>query len=291
MSNVFSKIKFSRCREVMSSRAAALLHLGDREFTRGEPVIVNYYEDTSANSSINTIMAVGVKTGRGKDCFRIITLGQYEIIWGVVDVLPDVSALVHDELYLYKDSNDLWYYVSAPDGVTRIIEPLLPVPHMFLNIEDNIIYVSDTDRQIRPIYDMYSKQEIDDLLEVISGGDFSSLSALERKIDEAYRTIQEVKEQNDELVQMLEDLGDSVDVVQDFADRVDEIERKVSVLDVNQDGTVSATLSSVSLVDNASDSSPVIINKSTAITTNNITEIIDVDIEPISTSTLNEIFV
>ena len=230
------------------------------------------------------------KTGRGKDCFRIITLGQYEIIWGVVDTLPDVSSLVHDELYLYKDSNDLWYYVSAPDGITRIIEPLLPVPHMFLNIEDNIIYVSDTDRQVRPIYDMYSKQEIDALLEVISGGEFSSLSALERKIDDAYRTIQEVKEQNEELVQIIEGVGDTIEVVQDFADRVDVIEKKVSALDINQDGTISATLSNVSLVDGTSDSSPVIINKSTAITTNNITEIIDADMEPISTSILNEIF-
>ena len=183
MGNVFTKVRFSRCREIMSSREAAMIHLGDKEFVAGEPVIINYFEDT--NASVNTIMAVGIKNGKGSDCYRIITLGQYEIVWGVGRQLPDVSSLVHDELYLYQDNDDVWYYVSAQDGV-RILEPLLPYPHTFINIANNTIYVSDSDRHVRSINDVYTKSEIDALLESISGGDFTSLSALERRLNEAY---------------------------------------------------------------------------------------------------------
>ena len=289
MSNVFTKLKFSRCREVLSSRGAALMRLGEKDFTRGEPVIVNYYEDTSVNSSINTIVAVGIKNGRGKDCYRIITLGQYEIVWGVVDTLPDVSSLVHDELYLYKDPNDLWYYVSAPDGTSRIIEPILPIPHMFLNIEDNLIYVSDIDRQVRCISDVYSRKEVDIILESISGGDFSSLSTLERKLDDAYQAIQEVINRNDELAEVIDGFQDSIDAVNDFTSRVEEIEQKVSALDINEDGTISATLSSVSIVDGPEDDNPIVIDKDEVVVRDNVNDCIDMD--PIPISTLNEIFI
>ena len=81
MGNVITKVRFSRCREIMDSRSTAMIHLREKEFTVGEPALVNYFEDT--NASVNTIMAVGIKDGKGPDCFRIITLGQYEIVWGV----------------------------------------------------------------------------------------------------------------------------------------------------------------------------------------------------------------
>ena len=66
MSNAVTKIKFSRCREVFDSRSTAMLHLRDREFTRGEPVIVNYYEDSQDSRTINSIVVVGIRNGRGK---------------------------------------------------------------------------------------------------------------------------------------------------------------------------------------------------------------------------------
>jgi hypothetical protein len=267
MGNVFTKVRFSRCREIMSSREAAMIHLGNKEFVAGEPVIINYFEDT--NASVNTIMAVGIKNGKGSDCYRIITLGQYEIVWGVGRQLPDVSSLVHDELYLYQDNDDVWYYVSAQDGV-RILEPLLPYPHTFINIANNTIYVSDSDRHVRSINDVYTKSEIDALLESISGGDFTSLSALERRLNEAYLRINEVIEQNAHLAETIEGISDSLGVIQEFGDKIDDFESRVSALEVSDtDGSVSGTFSSIQITEGGS-SDTIVIDSSTVVTTENI---------------------
>ena len=267
MGNVFTKVRFSRCREIMSSREAAMIHLGDKEFVTGEPVIINYFEDT--NASVNTIMAVGIKNGKGSDCYRIITLGQYEIVWGVGRQLPDVSSLVHDELYLYQDNDDVWYYVSAQDGV-RILEPLLPYPHTFINIANNTIYVSDSDRHVRSINDVYTKSEIDALLESISGGDFTSLSALERRLNEAYLRINEVIEQNAQLAETIEGISGSLGVIQEFGDKIDDFEGRVSALEVSDtDGSVSGTFSSIQITEGGS-SDTIVIDSSTVVTTENI---------------------
>lgn len=267
MGNVFTKVRFSRCREIMSSREAAMIHLGNKEFVAGEPVIINYFEDT--NASVNTIMAVGIKNGKGSDCYRIITLGQYEIVWGVGRQLPDVSSLVHDELYLYQDNDDVWYYVSAQDGV-RILEPLLPYPHTFINIANNTIYVSDSDRHVRSINDVYTKSEIDALLESISGGDFTSLSALERRLNEAYLRINEVIEQNAHLAETIEGISGSLGVIQEFGDKIDDFEGRVSALEVSDtDGSVSGTFSSIQITEGGS-SDTIVIDSSTVVTTENI---------------------
>ena len=290
MGNVITKVRFSRCREIMDSRSTAMIHLREKEFTVGEPALVNYFEDT--NASVNTIMAVGIKDGKGPDCFRIITLGQYEIVWGVGRELPDVSSLVHDELYLYQDSNDVWYYVSAEDGV-RMIEPLLPYPHTFINIANNTIYVSDSDRRVRSINDVYTKSEIDALLSSISGGEFSSLSTLEQRLNEAYLRINEVVVQNQSLVETIEGIQGSLSVIQDFGERVSEIEDRVSSLEVDDEsGNVSGTFSSITISDNPSGGGDnIIIDSSTVVTSENINYYLGEATSAIPEETLNETLV
>ena len=290
MGNVITKVRFSRCREIMDSRSTAMIHLREKEFTVGEPALVNYFEDT--NASVNTIMAVGIKDGKGPDCFRIITLGQYEIVWGVGRELPDVSSLVHDELYLYQDSNDVWYYVSAEDGV-RMIEPLLPYPHTFINIANNTIYVSDSDRRVRSINDVYTKSEIDALLSSISGGEFSSLSTLEQRLNEAYLRINEVVAQNQSLVETIEGIQGSLSVIQDFGERVSEIEDRVSSLEVDDEsGNVSGTFSSITISDNPSGGGDnIIIDSSTVVTSENINYYLGEATSAIPEETLNETLV
>ncbi len=275
----------------MSSREAAMIHLGEKEFEAGEPVIVNYFEET--NASVNTIMAVGIKNGKGSDCYRIITLGQYEIVWGVGRDLPDVSSLVHDELYLYQDNDGVWYYVSAPDKITRILEPLLPYPHTFINIANNTIYVSDSDRHVRSINDVYTKSEIDELLTTISGGDFTSLSALESRLNEAYLRINEVIEQNRELAETIEGIQGSLGVIQEFGDKVDDIQNRVSALEVDSDsGNVSGTFSSIQITEGEGGSGDtIVIDKNTVITSENIEYYIGDTSEAIPVEILNDALV
>ena len=289
MGNVFTKVRFSRCREIMSSRSEAIIHLEEKEFIAGEPVLVNYFEDT--NASINTIMAVGIKDGTGLDCFRIITLGQYEIVWGVGRQLPDVSSLVHDELYLYQDPNGLWYYVSAPDGITRTLEPLLPYPHTFINIANNTIYVSDSDGHVRSINDVYTKSEIDDLLAAISGGDFTSLSALEQRLNEAYLRINEIVEQNAQLTEIIENAADTLNTIQEFGERIDDFEDRVNALEVSDsDGSVSGTFSSIHITE-GSTGDTIIIDISTVVTSENIEYYIGDATEAIPEEILNQTLV
>lgn len=258
----------------MSSRNTALVHLNEREFERGEPCIVNYYEDSSENSSINTIVAVGIKDGRGSDAYRVITLGQYEIVWGVGSTLPDISELVHDELYLYQNEYGTWYYVSSPDRVNRVIEPLLPFPHTFLNISDNNLYVSDSNRRVRSINDVYTKSEMDELLRDVSDGAWSSLSSIEKKLDDAYIAIQEVINRNEELADLVEGMSEAAQNVNEFMGRAEIIEKKVESLDIvdSETSNISGTFSQVTFAEGNTDSEPLVLDKSNIITTDNIND-------------------
>lgn len=287
MANVFTKVRFSRCREIQPDRNTAMLHLCDKEFSPGEPVLVNYTDDDHA--SINTIMAVGIKQGKGQDCYKVISLGQFEIIWGIFRgslEVPDVSCMVHDELYLWQNPDGVWYYVSI-HGTERVFEPLLPYPQTFINVADNTIYVSDSDRHVRSINDVYTKSEIDDLLSSISGGQFSSLSALEQRLNDAYLAIYEVKERNDELTEVIEGMQDSLAIVEEFGDKVEDIESRVSTLEVDSEsGDVSGTFSSIEIKD--SDDSNIIINKDTVITSENIEYYLGEETSPIPPDILDQ---
>lgn len=285
MSNITTKLKFSRCREVLNSRSAAILHLREREFTRGEPAIVNYYEEPGRTSSLNTMLAIGVKNGKGKDCFRIVSFGQYEVVWGVSDNLPDVSSLVHGELYLYLDqTTGVWYYVSAPDKLTRILQPVPEGRHTYINLEDNNIYFSDSDRQIRTLNDVYTKEEIDNLISTISGGDFSSLGNLERRLADAYEAIQESLESYDRMEEEIAHLAETIVDAEAIAGRFEAIEDKTVSLTVvdSETSSVSGTFSSVTLAEGSEDENPIVIDKNTVLTTDNIGNIV----EPIPASLL-----
>ena len=97
----YTKIKLSRGAYTEDSRSIAILHLDLREFSPGEAAIVNYYTDEN-KTKIDTVLAVGIKSGHGRDCYRIISSGQFVIVWDVVTTLPDVSKLARQELYLYQ---------------------------------------------------------------------------------------------------------------------------------------------------------------------------------------------
>lgn len=283
MSNIVSKLKFSRCREVLNSRGAAMLHLREREFTRGEPVLISYFENPADNSSINTLMAVGIRNGHGKDCFRLITLGQYEIVWDVSNTLPDVSSLVHDEVYLWVDENEIWWKVSAPDKVHRQVEALSDGSHIYLSLADNLIYMSDESKHVRSITDTYTKNEIDSLIATITGGEWEGLGNLERRLAEAYESIQEVIAINTTLAEKIDEMAEAAEYVAAFAERFGVVEDKVAALEVDEEsGTVEATFSSITLSSGEDDEDPKVIDKDTIVTTDMIGGII----EPIPQATL-----
>lgn len=126
-------IRISRNRNVAENRAVAILKLNKITHYVGQPVMVKYY---AATDKIDTILALGIKDGIGEDCYKLISLGGLELIRDVVTDLPDVSLLVHGELYLYQDETNAWNYVYEVDS-ERIVEKIENLsPTVFVNIED-----------------------------------------------------------------------------------------------------------------------------------------------------------
>ena len=130
------RIKVSSSKYIEESRAVAVIRLNERGFLKGEVVMLNYKKDPDKKTDIGTLVAIGVKDGTGEDCYRIISAGGSVVVRKVVDSLADVSSLVHNELYLYKDPDNKWYYVYKPENeVNRRIELITGGPYIFVDLE------------------------------------------------------------------------------------------------------------------------------------------------------------
>lgn len=127
-------IKISRSKYIERDRSIAILRLDQCEHFVGQPVQVRYYEDPE-QTKVDTVVAIGIQNGTGKDCYKVLSLGGLVLVRDVVTSLPDVSLLVHGEIYLCPDENGVWCYVYEEGGV-RQIEPITGGPFIFANIED-----------------------------------------------------------------------------------------------------------------------------------------------------------
>lgn len=160
-------IRFPRCKFIAESRQIALLHLmEDVTHIVGQPVMVSYYKN-SQKTEIDTIVAIGIGNGKGKNCFRVITTGQFILIWDIVYSLPDVSSLIHGEVYLYNDRTaETWYMVYSNDGIYRDIDPITEETKFYIRLTDNSIWVSGSDLIVKSLTDFYTKtQEIGSISE------------------------------------------------------------------------------------------------------------------------------
>lgn len=175
----FYQIKISRSKHIERDRNVARLRLNQHEFVVGEPVMVRYYLDKE-QTEIDTLFALGIKNGTGEDCYKIISLGGLNIIRKVMDELPDVSLLVHGELYLCKNEDGVWSYIYEEDGV-RKIKPISGGPFIFHCTDDNYKWYF-RDGILKREDDFYIRSEID---KMISGWDANIKSAL--------KTIEELK--------------------------------------------------------------------------------------------------
>ena len=119
--NTITNIKVSRCEDVLSSRAVAIIHLNTHAHQIGTPVMVRYRID---DNKIDTITAIGIKNGIGPDCYSITSEGGKIYVADVNEILPDVSSLIHNLQYIAKYNNE-WSLIYIDDsGVERRIGPL-----------------------------------------------------------------------------------------------------------------------------------------------------------------------
>ena len=106
--DTITKILIARCGgemrdgsiQPMENRLYAMIHLNEFEHKFGQPVMVNYKKE---NGEIDTIVAIGIKNGPGRDCYSIVSEGGILYVGGVVNDLVDVSSLIHGIPYV------VWY--------------------------------------------------------------------------------------------------------------------------------------------------------------------------------------
>jgi hypothetical protein len=173
-----SIMRISRCTEIKNDRDQAILWLDNLTFESGYIIMVSYYSvnpDNPERRFIDSILALGLKSGVGRDCYKVISVTKPRLIWGVCympNEIPDVSALVHGEEYLYHDPvTENWSLISCEDG-SRKFTQISDYPQTLINLEDGTIWVSNENRRVRrlnDLADLYSREEIDRLLEYYEG--------------------------------------------------------------------------------------------------------------------------
>lgn len=158
------KIQISRSKYVEESRAIADLRLTEKAFLPGEIMMLNYYKDPDFRNDIGVLIAIGVKEGVGEDCYRILSAGGTVKVRNVVDKLPDVSKLVHNELYIYHDPEGVWNYVyKVDDEPPRRIEPITGGPYIFVDLESGYRWFYE-DQDCKREDDFFSSKKIIELL-------------------------------------------------------------------------------------------------------------------------------
>ena len=135
--NAITRLQISRCAVVSGSRLAALIHLNEYNHAVGKPVMVRY---TDENGKTDTITAIGIKSGVGRDCYSIVSYGQEGAVGDVFfDVLPDVSSLVHDIPYIGKIENTWCLFYIDQSSVSRQLRELQD-GDKFYSLSDSHMY-------------------------------------------------------------------------------------------------------------------------------------------------------
>lgn len=167
MANRFSKPKEEI--KISDSLQDALIYLNRQNIEEGK-IYSRRYFSTSAKTSVDVVLAVGVINGVGPNCYSIISHTKKTVVWGVSDKLPDVSEVTLGRLYIFWDSTKgLSYLVYLLSG-NRIVEPV-KFPLIVYNTEDGHYYYVSSDH----IVDIYEHLEESYVLE-------ERITALEKQV-------------------------------------------------------------------------------------------------------------
>lgn len=149
-----SIMRISRSNEIKNDLDQAILWLYNLNFEAGNLIMVNY---RTVDDKIDAVLALGLKTGKGKDSFKVISVTKDILIWGVYfnpDDIPDVSQLDHEEDSLYNDPNTKkWYIIHTENNVRTFIE-LSTIPRTFINLFDGTVWLSNEKKQVVRLNDL-----------------------------------------------------------------------------------------------------------------------------------------
>ena len=116
-----TKILIRRNIGIEDSRRLALVKLHTTKFVSGELVQALYRTGTG---KIDTLLALGIGNGTGEDYYKLISAGGIDIIEDIVTSLPDVSALTHQERYIWKNEGTYFEVYKDPSTDSRLLDKL-----------------------------------------------------------------------------------------------------------------------------------------------------------------------
>ena len=188
-------IQIARSKYIEESRAIAELRLRYRAFRKGELVMLNYYKDQDVRTNIGVLVAIGIGDGTGEQYFRVLH-GGGSVTVRRVGYLPDVSRLVHGEVYVWYGDPDLrdnideyhWNYVYTHDNINRIIEPITGGPYIFYDLESGYRWFY-SDQTCKREDDFLTASEINQLIqEVLNVNTSVSITSLSGNLFETGST-------------------------------------------------------------------------------------------------------
>ncbi len=172
MTKIEQRIQISRSAYIETDRLAAELRLKRKDFLKGEVVMLNYYKDQDYRTNIGVMVAIGVKDGTGEDCYRFLSIGGQVQVAGVVDLPPDVSSLVHGEVYIYQSKVDeKWYYIHLnQNGIERQFTKIPNGSFIFLDVSTGYRWFYN-DQICKREDDFYSQGKTIEILEALQNTD------------------------------------------------------------------------------------------------------------------------
>jgi hypothetical protein len=201
-------IRLARDKVIEDSRKDAILFLDLQNHIVGQQWQVRYYRDED-QTEIDTLVAIGIRNGTGSECYKVISYGTATAIVSITETLPDVSQMVHGEIYIVK-VDDIWNYVTVTDD-TRRFDPIVGGPYAYFNLEDgHVWFYTEHNLPETPQYpgtlrrddDFYTREEMDEfMVETLR-----HLRELDSRSDEVDRILQEHREELDFDAVWLKDL-------------------------------------------------------------------------------------
>ena len=134
-----STISISRNKEIQANKDTAMIRLDEWNHIVGNLVMIKYYTDEE-RTNIDTLFAVGVKEGIGRDCYSIISTAELYVVNDVLYEDPvSVESLVNNQRFLCKQ-NGVWKILILNSTGYRTYIDIPKDPYIFRNLADGFQY-------------------------------------------------------------------------------------------------------------------------------------------------------
>lgn len=164
MNEVIQRV--ARSKEIFENKTVALVWLNcEVEHKSGQLVSSRYFNEAN---KVKTILALGVKSGKGRDCYQVIATGILEVVNGIYDRpadVPDVSTVYKDKIYLVKEEDGYYYLYFYNETIEARDKTRITKPSIFENIENGWTAYIGRDDKLRYDIDFITKDDVKTLIE------------------------------------------------------------------------------------------------------------------------------